>query len=309
MQPLRLGTRTSPLARWQAEWVARRLEQLGIAVELVGITTEGDVRGGSLAAFGGVGVFTKEIQKALLEKRIDIAVHSFKDLPVQQPPGLCVAAVPERARPFDVLVSNCACTVEQLPAGARVGSGSVRRRAQLAHWRRDLRFADVRGNVDTRLRKLDEGRYDALVLAEAGLARLGKAWRIAQSLEPPRFLPAVGQGALAIEVRADDQRARELVRPLDDPASRAAVTSERALLGRLRAGCLAPVAAWGRVEDGELVLDAVVLDAAGQRRIHAAGRARPEEAESLGRLLAEELLHKGADHLLSTRQVPRPYGD
>ncbi len=304
MKPLRLGSRASPLARWQAEWVAERLVSLGVAIEMVWITTEGDVHGGTLAAFGGVGVFTKELQKALLDHRIDLAVHSMKDLPVAAPLGLSVVAVPPRASPFDVLVSNCACTVEQLPFEARVGSGSIRRRAQLAYRRADLQFADIRGNVDTRLRKLDEGRFEALVLAQAGLERLGKLRRIAEVLCPPDFLPAAGQGALAVEARSQDLAIARCLSQIDDPASRAGVMAERALLGRLRAGCLAPVGAWGRVENGKLFLDAVVLDAAGQRRVYASAYSACNEAEELGRKVAEQLLDQGADQLLSTRQLP-----
>jgi hydroxymethylbilane synthase len=298
---LRLGTRASPLARWQAEWVADQLRALGARVELVLITTRGDVRGGSLAAFGGVGVFTKELQTALLEHRIDVAVHSLKDLPTQEPDGLMVAAVPVRAQVNDVLVCNYACTVEQLPEGALVGTGSIRRRAQLANIRPDLRFADIRGNLETRLRKLDEGSYDAIVLAQAGLDRLGKTFRVAERLEPPRFFPAIGQGALAVEVRSDDHRTRDFVARLDDMATHAAVVAERALLARLRAGCLAPVGAWGRVEGKMLRLDAVVLDTSGRRRLCASDASSPSQAEQLGRRLADKLLELGADVLLSTR--------
>lgn len=298
---LRLGTRASPLAKWQAEWVARQLQQMGLHVELVFITTQGDVRGGALAAFGGVGVFTKELQAALLDGRIDLAVHSLKDLPTEEPHGLYLAAIPQRGDAHDVLVSNCACTVEQLPQGAIVGTGSIRRRAQLAYLRPDLRFADVRGNVETRLRKLDEGRYHALVLASAGLARLEKTWRIAEPLRPPRFYPAAGQGAVAVEVRREDRSTIEWVSRLDDPPTRAAVNAERALLARLRAGCLAPVGAWGRSQGELLQLDAVVLDTAGRERLAVSDQAPQHFAEQLGHKLAERLLELGADRLLSTR--------
>ena len=299
--PFRLGTRSSALARWQAEWVATRLTELGAAVELVPISTRGDRQQvGPIAAIrGGDGVFTKELQRALLASEIDLAVHSLKDLPTEPVAGLTLGAVPERGPTGDVLVCREAKSLDELPPGATVGTGSLRRRAQLWHVRPDLKMVDVRGNVDTRLRKVREGEFDALVLAEAGLHRLGLDAHITQRLPREIMLPAVGQGALGIECRADDARTREAIAPLDHAATHAAVRAERALLRAIMGGCLAPVAAWGRIEgDGLLHLDAVVLSGDGRTRLTAAGNATPAEAETLGQALAENLLAQGAAALI-----------
>jgi len=292
---LRLGTRTSALARWQADWVASALTALGIGVEIVPITTRGDARSGPLIDFGGVGAFTKELQFALLDHSIDLAVHSLKDLPTDGPPELAIAAVPPRAAIHDVLVSNSVCRLAELPAGSRVGTGSIRRRAQLLHAFPRLAIEGIRGNVDTRLCRLDEGRFDAIVLAEAGLARLGLASRIAERLAPPLMFPAVGQGALAIETRADDARTRRWVERLDDRAAHAEVVAERALLRHLRAGCLAPVGAVGRSDGDRLTLDAVVLSDDGLGRVGAGAEGRAANARGLGIEVAERLLEQGAD--------------
>jgi hydroxymethylbilane synthase len=308
-EKLRIGTRGSKLARWQAEWVAERLRSLGYAVEILEIATSGDAEQiVPVASIGSAGVFTKEIQRALLTGEVDVAVHSLKDLPTETVEGLLLAAVPERENPADVLVlsgeqerraSMLLAPCPMLPAGARVGTGSLRRRAQLLNARPDLRVDDVRGNVDTRLRKLDEGQFDALVLAEAGLRRLGLAGRISEVLPFSVMLPAGGQGALAIECRAGDAKPQAAVGTLDHAATRASVTAERALLARLRGGCLAPVGAWGRVEGSELLLSAVVLSADGVERIDESDRAAISEAESLGRCVAEALLARGADTLIA----------
>ncbi|MBM4088405.1 MAG: hydroxymethylbilane synthase [Planctomycetes bacterium] len=299
LQPLRLGTRASALARWQADWVAGLLIRQGVAVETVPITTKGDVRDGPIGAIGSQGVFTKEIQAALLDDRIDLAVHSLKDLPTVPVPGLVLAAVPPRATADDVLVSHGAGDFDALPARARVGTGSTRRRAQLLYRRRDLQVLDIRGNVDTRLRLLDEGRYDALVLAAAGLQRLGLASRIGQLLPTTWMVPAVGQGALGVEVRADDMRSRAFVQRLDDEDSHRAVLAERALLANLQGGCLAPVGAFGRVTHGLLHLDACVLDPQGTRRLAAHVTGPSQDAEQLGRRAADELLRQGAADLIT----------
>jgi hydroxymethylbilane synthase len=298
---LRIGTRASALARWQAEWVAARLAERGVESELVPIVTQGDQhQAGPIGALGSQGVFTKEIQRAVLDGRADLAVHSLKDLPTEPVEGLCLAAVPPRESAGDVLVLRQGEKLYDLPRGARVGTGSLRRRAQLWHVRSDLAFDDVRGNVETRVRKLDEGAYDALVLAEAGLKRLGLAARIAQVLPKEIMLPAVGQGALGIEARADDRQARDAVSALDDRPTRAAVLAERALLAALRGGCLAPVGAWGRMEtDGRLHLDAVVLSVDGRTRLLAADAATPAAAEVLGASVAERLLSQGAAELIA----------
>jgi hydroxymethylbilane synthase len=297
---LRIGTRGSRLARWQADWVAERLRRLGQPAELLEISTHGDVQqAGPIEEIGAPGVFTKAIQRALLAGEVDVAVHSLKDLPTDSVDGLLLAVVPPREDPADVLVSNVAKSVAALPRGARVGTGSLRRQAQLRHLRPDLVIENVRGNVDTRLEKLDAGRFDALVLAKAGLARLGCAERITQVLLPEIMLPAVGQGALGIECRADDAATRAAVAALDDGATHAAVLSERALLAHLRGGCLAPVGAWGRFEGGVLHLSAVVLSSDGRQRLEANGSALPGDGEALGRRVAESLLAQGAAELIA----------
>lgn len=304
LRPVRLGTRGSALARWQAEWVAEQLRRYGAAVELVPIATRGDVRGGPLGALGATGVFTKEIQQALLANEIDVAVHSLKDLPTARVDGLVLAAVPPRARPGDALVTPRNTPWSALAAGARVGTGSVRRRAQLLYVRPDLVVDDIRGNVDTRLRQLDEGRYDALVLAEAGLIRLGLTDRITQVLPMRWMLPAVGQGALGLEVRAEDRAVRACVAALDDAPTHAAVVAERTLLAVLGGGCLAPIAAWARCQAERLQLDAVVLDATGTRRLAARTAGPADAGESVGRAAAEQLLSQGAAALLADRRAP-----
>jgi hydroxymethylbilane synthase len=304
-----LGTRGSKLARWQAEWVAERLQQLGCAVELIEIATRGDVeRAQSIEEIGTRGVFTKEIQRALLAGDVDLGVHSLKDLPTEPIDGLVLAAVPERESPSDVLIcprpgatnrSALSTPYSVLPQGARVGTGSLRRQAQIRHLRPDLQIADVRGNVDTRLRKLDEGQFDAIVLAEAGLRRLGLADRITQLLPYDVMLPAVGQGALGIECRADDAKTRAILANVEDQATRAAVTAERALLEHLRGGCMAPVGAIAQVDSGKLQLSAVVLSADGTQRLAADQAESPDNAEALGRRVADALLAQGAAALIA----------
>ncbi|HEY5313614.1 MAG TPA: hydroxymethylbilane synthase [Pirellulales bacterium] len=304
---MRIGTRGSPLARWQADWVAAGLRARGHTVELVPISTRGDRQQvgpiGQIA--GGDGVFTKELQRALLAGEIDLAVHSLKDLPTEPVAGLALAAVPPRAPNGDVLVSP-QHSVDELPQGAIVGTGSLRRRAQLLHRRADLQMVGVRGNVETRLAKLERGEYAALVLAEAGLLRLGLERHISQRLPKTLMLPAVGQGALGIEARADDEPTRAVLAQLDDPDTRAAVTAERAMLARLSGGCLAPVGAWGRWEAGRLALAGVVLSVDGAQRLAAelvtdaahAGGSRSSTAAELGRQVADALLAQGAAELI-----------
>jgi hydroxymethylbilane synthase len=298
--PLRLGTRASALARWQADWVAAQLADRGVAVELVLISTRGDQQQqGPIGSLGGQGVFTKELQNALLDGRIDLAVHSLKDLPTDEVVGLSLAAVPERGPVGDVLVSR-GQDFHELPQGAVIGTGSLRRRAQLLHARRDLKMADLRGNVDTRLKKLEQGDYQAIVLAEAGLVRLGLADRITARLPMSLILPAVGQGALGIETRADDTIARGALAPLDHPATHAAAVAERSMLAALRGGCLAPVGAWGRTGgDGLLHLTGVVLSPDGSRRIESTYTAEPAEATDLGERVAEALIADGAAGMIA----------
>jgi hydroxymethylbilane synthase len=292
---LRIGTRASKLARWQSDWVAEQLRMRGVAVEIVEITTSGDVQQvGPVAAIGGVGVFTKEIQAALLAGDVDLAVHSLKDLPTQQVAGLTLAATPPRENPADALIAADGSTLEILPPGSRIGTGSQRRRAQLLALRPDIEMLDIRGNVDTRLRKLDEGQYDAIVLAAAGLTRLGWADRITEVLAPPRVLPAPGQGSLAIECRADDADAFSALIPLNDAPARAAVVAERTLLAVLEGGCSAPVAAWGRIAEGELRLDGLVASLDGRQVLRASGASQLADATALGARIANELLQQGA---------------
>jgi hydroxymethylbilane synthase len=302
---LRLGTRGSALARWQADWVADRLRAAGVPVQLVLLETRGDVRRGSLGSIGGTGLFTKEIQLALLDDTVDLAVHSLKDLPTEPVDGLRLAAVPARASCRDVLVTGQADSLAALPAGSRIGTGSIRRRAQLLHARADLEILDIRGNVDTRLQKLDQGQYDAIILAEAGLRRLGWEDRLTQVLPWQSMLPAVGQGALGLEIRADDADCAQRIGLLDDPDSHRAVLAERALLAALRAGCLAPVGAWARMQDGQLVLDAAVLAADGSQRLTASIAGPADHAVQLGQQAAQSLLEQGAAELIhAARQQP-----
>jgi hydroxymethylbilane synthase len=297
---IRVGTRASALARWQAEWVAARLAELGAEVELVPIITRGDRQpDGSIGALGDRGVFTREIQRALEDHRVDLAVHSLKDVPTDPVPGLCLTAIPPRAPAGDVLVSPKYGSLEGLPPGAVVGTGSLRRRAQLLHVRPDLVTKEIRGNVDTRLKKLDQGDYDALVLAEAGLRRLGLADRITQTLPATIMLPAVGQGALGLETRIDDSATRDVLAKLDDPITHAAVEAERAMLAALEGGCLAPIAAWARLEAGRLLLDGRVLKADGSRKLDASLSGSLEDAVGLGQRVAAALLAQGAAVLIA----------
>jgi hydroxymethylbilane synthase len=304
---VRIGTRSSPLARWQAEWVAGQLRRRypDRDVALVEIKTQGDRDHNSLlATAGGIGVFTKEIQNELLEGTIDIAVHSLKDLPTQSPTGLALAVVPPREEPGDALVAPTSRTLGSLPAGARVGTGSLRRRAQLLYLRPDLDVVAIRGNVETRLDEALRGRLDAVVLAEAGLRRLGLDRHVTQRLGPPTFLPAVAQGALGLECRADDVAIRALLTPLDDPATHRAVRAERRTLAELEGGCMIPLAAWAREAGGELVLDVAVFDLDGRERIAASANGPRESPDDLGRRVARDLQALGVERLL--RPLARP---
>ncbi|HEY76376.1 MAG TPA: hydroxymethylbilane synthase [Thermoflexia bacterium] len=298
---VRVGTRRSALALWQAHWVVERMKRHTphLQVQVVEVHTLGDRRRDlSLSQAGGVGLFVKELERALLQGEIDLAVHSLKDLPTRLPPGLALAAIPERGDPRDALVSRTGRPLSALPSGARVGTSSRRRAAQLLALRPDLRIADIRGNVDTRLRKVEEGRYDAAILAVAGLVRLGRADRITEVLSPEIMLPAVGQGALAVEVRADDERIRSLVAPLDHSPTRAATTAERAFLARLGGGCHAPVGAYAEVDGHQIHLRALVASPDGRTIIRGARQGATSEAEALGWALAEDLLARGADALV-----------
>ena len=296
---IRIGTRGSALALWQANWVADRLRELGATVELVEITTSGDRdQRESVLEMNQQGVFTKEVQTAVLNGEADIAVHSLKDLPTETVEGLILAAVPERESSNDVLVSRVVGALAELPAGARVGTGSLRRQAQLRCLRRDLEIVGIRGNVDTRLRKLAAGEYDAIVLAAAGLKRLNLAANVVEELSPPRMLPAPGQGALGIECHREADEVRALVNQLENADSRGATDAERAMLALLHAGCSAPVGAWGRVENGELLLDGLVASLDGQQVLRASARGAAQSAIQLGQQVAKELLAQGAEEII-----------
>ena len=312
---IRVGTRGSPLARAQTAAVVARLRGLGHAVEVETITTVGDVRtdvpiaGIVHEAGGSDGVFVRELERALLDGRIDAAVHSLKDLPTAVPDGLAIGCVPERVTPFDVLVGTPGATLASLPAGAVVGTSSIRRVVQVKALRPDVTVKAIRGNVDTRLRKLDAGECDCLILAGAGLHRLGLAGRITEVLSPPAFWPAVAQGAVAVEIRAADTRLRQALAPLDDSPAHAAVRAERGCLAALAGGCLAPIGAWARIIGDRLTLGAVVFEERnGEVRAvsaeHAA-TATAERPESLGMRVAEALRDAGAAEMLE-RMRGRP---
>ena len=302
---LRVGTRGSQLARTQTGHVRNQLSDLGFDAQEVILTTRGDQQQTvPIAQIGNDGVFVRELEKALLEDRIDLAVHSLKDLPTAMTPGLEFACVPPRATPFDVLVSRDGTGLSNLPAGARVGTASVRRRIQIQAICPDVKVVPIRGNVDSRLKRLENDELDAVILAAAGLERLGYEARISEVLRPPDFWPAVAQGALVIQINAANERVRELLRPIHHPETYFATIAERALLSALAGGCLAPIGSWGRFEEGkELSLGGCVLsDRRGKIEIVTATCSSPvgdsETAMSLGRNLAAELLNRGAQPLL-----------
>jgi hydroxymethylbilane synthase len=301
---IRLGTRGSALALAQSQLVADAVAQAsGEAVELVPILTHGDTSSAPIPQLG-VGVFVSALRDALLDGRIDVAVHSYKDLPTAQPDTLVIAAIPERADPRDALVARDGLTLSELPDGARIGTGSVRRVAQLHALGRDLVPVPLRGNVDTRLRKVAEGELDAVVLARAGLLRLGRADVVTEILDPLLMLPAPAQGALAVECRVDDTRLAKLLGTLDHVGSRATVLAERTLLATLEAGCSAPVAGYAveaEDEDGdlEIYLRGAVYSPDGSRSIRLSRTGTLADAERIGRLLAADLLDEGAADLIA----------
>jgi hydroxymethylbilane synthase len=300
---LRLGTRASALALAQAHTVAAALATAGREVELVEITTRGDLSGEPLAAIGGSGVFVSALRDALLARRIDLAVHSLKDLPTAPADGLTVAAVPRREDPRDVVVARDGLTLGELPAGARVGTGAPRRMAQIRALGLGLDLVPVRGNVDTRLSRVADGTLDAVVLARAGLARLGRLGEVTEVLDPLQMLPAPGQGALAVECRVDDDMV-DALRVLDESTTRSAVTAERSLLAALEAGCTAPVGAYAEAAEGddglELYLRAVVVSLDGTESIRKSATGPLTAAERIGRDLAADLLDDGAGALVGT---------
>jgi hydroxymethylbilane synthase len=299
-----IGSRGSKLALWQAGWVRDRLAGAGHQVDIRIIKTTGDkVPKASLTSSGTKGLFIKEIEEALAGESIDLAVHSLKDLPTEQPPGLAVGAVPTRADARDALVSRTGQPLVALPVGARVGTSSLRRQSQLRSLGRPIEVAAVRGNVDTRLRKLERGDYDALVLAAAGLDRLGLGNRITQYFAIEEMCPAVGQGALALEVREDDQRVKQAIQPLDDPPTHQAVRAERALLRGLGGGCDVPIAAHASPGDRGLRLVAVIASLDGSRLIGASVSGWLETPEDLGERAAQELLEQGARAILAAART------
>ncbi len=298
---LKIATRKSQLALWQANWVKGELEKRnpGLRVELVRIVTKGDkILDVPLAKVGGKGLFVKEIEDALLDGRADLAVHSMKDVPTELPPGLHLGAVCEREDPRDAWFSRDGVSLRDLPAGARVGTSSLRRQTQLRAVRPDLSYENLRGNVDTRLRKLEEGQYDAIVLAAAGVKRLGFADRVTEYLATEVTLPAIGQGAVGIECRVDDGDTNALIAPLKHPATWTAVLAERAFLATLQGGCQVPIAAYAELEGGEVGLRGLVGSLDGQTMVRGSRRGAAVDAESLGIDLAEELLDRGAREIL-----------
>ena len=298
---LRIATRKSALALWQAEHVAERLRQAhpGLRVELIGMLTRGDkILDSPLAKVGGKGLFVKELEQGLLENRADLAVHSMKDVPVDFPPGLGLTAILAREDPRDAFVSNRYGRPDDLPAGARIGTSSLRRQCQLMARHPGWTIASLRGNVNSRLAKLDAGEFDAIILAAAGLKRLGLSARITLALEPEFSLPAIGQGAIGVECRLDDPLTRERLAVLDDPSTRLRITAERAFNARLQGGCQVPIAGHAVLEDGGLWLRGLVGEPDGSRIVAGELRGPREAAAELGAALAEELLGRGADAIL-----------
>ncbi|NKZ02656.1 hydroxymethylbilane synthase [Actinomadura latina] len=298
--PLRLGTRKSLMATTQSRGVADALTRLtGHAVELVGVTTQGDVSKALLAQIGGTGVFVNALRDKVLSGEVDFAVHSLKDLPTSETPGIALAATPARDDPRDALCAPC--KLADLPRGARVGTGSPRRVAQLRALRPDLEILPIRGNADTRLRKIADGELDAIVLAHAGLKRIGRLAEVGEVFDTDQMLPAPGQGSLALECRSDRDDLRELLGTVDDPATRRAVTAERTVLAVLEAGCSAPVGTYAAEVDEELHLTATVAAIDGSRQIRLSASGHPDGAEQIGRDLAARLLAQGADQLMGER--------
>lgn len=298
---IRIATRSSPLALWQAEYVQQRLEALNdrLRVELVGIKTQGDkILDTPLAKIGGKGLFIKELEQAMEDGRADIAVHSMKDVPMELPEGFALPVICERDDPRDAFVSNRFDHLSELPEGAHVGTSSLRRQAQLMAARPDLRISSLRGNVQTRLGKLDRGDFDAILLAAAGLRRLEMHDRIRYAMPPEELLPAVGQGAVGIECREDDGELKGLLAPLNDTDTWDRVIAERAMNRRLEGGCQVPIAGYAELEGDNLWLRALVASEDGGEVLRAEGRAPRSEGAQLGRRLGQELLDKGADRIL-----------
>lgn len=307
MKPLRIGSRGSILARWQAEFVRKQLFQLtGVEAEIIIIKTSGDkMQQQPLTQIGGKGIFIKELEEALLEESVDLAVHSVKDIPTDTPGRLHFPAVCRRDDVRDCLVSHSGTLLANLKQGARIGTSSLRRQAQLRHYRPDLDFRELRGNVDTRLRKVESGEYDAIVLSKAGLDRLGWGQKITEPISTDISLPAVGQGAIAIQSRVSDRDADEILSKLNDDETRTAIIAERALLSALQGGCQVPLGAWARMERGELVMEAVVCSVDGTQYVREKATAPPDQAAQLGEHLARVLADGGARGILEEVQRAR----
>ncbi|MFO7460384.1 MAG: hydroxymethylbilane synthase [Desulfatiglandales bacterium] len=304
---LRIGTRGSKLALAQSAWVKARIEreQPRVAVELVKIKTKGDkILDSPLSKIGGKGLFVKELEDALLRSEVDLAVHSMKDVPAELPEGLEISVFPKREDPRDAFVSLTCRTIDQLPKGATVGTSSLRRGAQLLHLRPDLRVIPMRGNVDTRLRKLDSGEVQALILASAGLRRLGLSERISRLLSPKEFLPAVGQGMLGVELRKKDRRVKSVLEFLNDEKTEITARAERAFLKRLGGGCQVPLAGFARLRANVLYIEGLVAELDGSVILRKKMRGSCDKPEDIGKALAEDLLSAGAEKILD-----RVYGE
>ena len=303
MKTLRIATRKSPLAVWQAEHVAARLRQIHptLTIELVRMVTQGDkILDSPLSKVGGKGLFVKELESALYEGRADIAVHSLKDVPMTLPEGLHLAVVMERHSPFDAFVSNQFDRLDALPEGATVGTSSLRRSLQISERYPHLDIKDLRGNINTRLQKLDDGQYDAIILAESGLQRMGFDDRITAVLTPEVSLPAVGQGALGIECRENDAEVESLLAALEHPPTRLRVTAERAMNHRLNGGCQVPIGAYAELDGDQLRLRGMVGQPDGSEVFRQDLAGSPDDPEALGVRVAEDLLSQGADRVLKT---------
>lgn len=301
MKTVRIGTRGSQLALWQANYIKGRIEQAfpEIQVEIITIKTTGDrITDRPLAMVGGKGLFVKEIENALLEKQIDLAVHSMKDMPGELPPGLTIGAIPERENPFDVLICKSGSFFTDYPKGARIGTSSLRRGSQLKHERPDLDILSIRGNLDTRLKKLKSGEYDAIVLAAAGLHRLGQKKEITEYLTEKTMVPAVGQGALCIETRENDPDMAEVMAALDHGPTRTCVEGERAFLKQIEGSCHIPVACFGQIVEEGVMFTAVVASEDGQEIIRQTITSPADSVVEKGRELAEQLLENGGKRIL-----------
>ena len=298
---IKIGTRGSPLALWQANWIKSclEIEQEGLQVDLVTIKTSGDkIQDVSLAKIGGKGLFTKEIEEALITKDIDLAIHSMKDVPVKLPRGLNISVITEREDPRDALISKDGVKLADLPEGARIGTGSLRRQTQLLNYRPDFKIMPLRGNLETRLKKLETEGLDAIILAVAGLKRLGMDDRISERIDPDIMLPGIGQGAVGIELRLFDTFSMLMTMPLDHELSHTAVLAERAFLRKLEGGCQVPIAGYATINDGTLTLKGLVASLDGKKIIKAEKSGPTQDAGIIGNSLGEEILQMGAGKIL-----------